>query len=126
MEIKLNKYVDKYSVNKEGNKNIPLTSKIRITPNTDLEDTINLNIIYNNERDNCNNYRLIFTVNPICSNILFNMRTEVIKDEGSDDPIVFIGNTKISSNKFKAQNTSDIDIKQCIKDTEYSHPLCGY
>ena len=125
MEIKLNKYVDKYSVNKEGNKNIPLTSKIRVTPNADLEQTINLNTIYNEERDNCNNYRLIFTVNPICSNILFNMRTEVIKDEGSDDPIVFIGDRKVTSKTFKSQNTSDINIKQCIKDTEYSHPLCG-
>lgn len=125
MEIKLNKYNSKYSVNREGNKNIPLISKFRITPYTDLNERIDLNNLYTQERDNCKNYRLIFTINPICSNILFNMRTEVVKNEGDYNPTVIIGDNALNPRKIKAINTSIIDIKQCIKDTEYSHSQCG-
>lgn len=38
---------------------------------------------YIEEREKCNKLRLTFQINPICSNVLFNQISEIIKDEGS-------------------------------------------
>jgi hypothetical protein len=39
--------------------------------------------LFSKEYDNSDKYRLIFTVNPICSNILFNRLTEFVINEGA-------------------------------------------
>ena len=41
--------------------------------------------IYNKERVDCNQYRLILTINNFCSNVLFNPFTEIVKGEGSSE-----------------------------------------
>lgn len=48
-------------------------------------ETINNHNLYNQERKNSNVIRLNCTINTYCSNILFNVHTEIIKDEGSDN-----------------------------------------
>lgn len=128
MEIRLNKYNSKYAVNEEGKLNVNLSSKTRITPYSAVDEVLDLNELYCNERNNSDDYRIILTINPICSNILFNMRTEVIKDEGSANPVVFkpSGTTKpLSFEKVKPLNKSDLVLEQAIKDTEYSSEYIG-
>lgn len=84
MKIFLNKYDSKKSSNVNNSIPIQLTNRNRIIPIDHLSDTINEIELYNNERLTSNNIRLTCTIKPICSNVLFNNITEIIKDEGSD------------------------------------------
>ena len=115
------------SVNKTGNIGVDLTSKSRLLPYTDMSDVINLNNLYITERDECNKYRIILTVNPICSNVLFNTRTEIVRKEGSDECELIIGDKKVEKTDSSVikdiVNTSDLDWIQGLRDTEYSHSV---
>ena len=119
-KILLEKNRSKYSVNTDSYINLDLSGKSRLLPFDDISDKLSLNQLYMDERDNCNKYRMIFTVNPICSNVLFNARTEVIRYEGSSACTVLGSSAYIGS--FSASNTTDLNLMQSIRDTEYSHP----
>ena len=119
-KILLEKNRSKYSVNTDSYINLDLSGKSRLLPFDDISDKLSLNQLYMDERDNCNKYRMIFTVNPICSNVLFNARTEVIRYEGSSACTVLGSSAYIDS--FSASNTTDLNLMQSIRDTEYSHP----
>lgn len=127
----LEKNNSKFSVNKESSIDVGLSSKTRLLPYSDINETLSLNSLYNDERDACTRYRFVFVVNPICSNVLFNTRTEVVYNEGSSDAKLILGTDTISRDDskyfpdFKPVNTTTIDWKQCIRDTEYSHPQIG-
>lgn len=119
-DIFLEKGKSKFSVNAETNLNVNLSAKTRLLPYNDVDETMNLYDLYKDEIDSCNKFRFIFTVNPICSNALFNARTEVIRHEGSDDVTVLLG--ELSGDTGTAINTTNLTIKQAIKDTEYTFP----
>ena len=120
-----------FSNNVESSINIELSTKTRLLPNDNASDTFSLFEQYNRERDECDRYRFIFAVNPICSNVLYNMKTEIIINEGTDDCNVILdkNNGGVSKNTFapNAVNTeSTITYRQALMDTEYSHKLIGY
>ena len=119
-KILLEKNRSKYSVNTDSYIGFDLSGKSKLLPFDAVNDTLNLNQLYMDERDSSEKFRMIFTVNPICSNVLFNMKTEVMKKEGSDDCIVLIGET--AGDREYAVNTKPLNLRQAIKDTEYSHP----
>ena len=114
------------AINKDNYVDVSLTQKVRLLPFNDLSDKINLSDLFNEERDNCEKYRLIFTVNPICSNVLYNMKTEVVNKEGSRECVALVNGIKTIAKPSNAVNTvSVVDITQAIRDTEYSHPDIG-
>lgn len=123
------------SVDAPGQINIELGTKTRLLPYTETEKTLNLFNEYNAERDNSSKYRLILTVNPVCSNVLYNTRTEIVTDEGGtgDTTNLIIGSRNIKA-PTAAVNNKNVDWKQGIRDTEYTHPEiwpgcvyhCGY
>lgn len=121
-KIFLEKNRSKYSVNTNSYLGLDLTCQSRLLPFDDISDTLNLNQLYMDERDGSNKYRMIFTVNPICSNVLFNMKTEVIRYEGSDECEVLFDGESITVDSLSAINTTSLDLYQSIRDTEYSHP----
>ena len=88
----LEKNRNKFSVNAESNLNIDFSAKTRIVPYSSIDETLSLYDLYNNERDACNKFRMIFTINPICTNALFNSRTEVVWKEGSSETEVLLDN----------------------------------
>lgn len=111
------------SVNTESFTNVGLSAKTRLLPYNDIADTISLYQVYNDERDVCERFRLIFTINPICTNVLFNARTEAVRYEGSDDCVLLTGITKISADEMPyVVNKTPLDWEQAIRDTEYSQP----
>ena len=118
-----------FSNNVENAINVALSTKTRLLPNNDLKDNFSLFEQYNKERDNCNSFRLILEVNPICSNILFNKKTEVVLNEGSSDCVTIRddGGKIFDKDTYakNALNTSPITYKQIIRDTEYSHSKNG-
>ena len=54
--------------------NVGLSTKTRLLPNDNVSDEFSLFEQYNRERDECCNFRLVMTVNPVCSNVLFNKK----------------------------------------------------
>ena len=132
-QILLESSRSKFSVNVPNKMNIDLDGKFKLLQNDGIKGNFSLFEQYNTERDNCNKYRMIFVVNPVCTNALFNMQTEIVKDEGSDNPVVLTEYPKDPKSITTADgyyensivNDSRVTRYQAIKDTEYSHPENG-
>lgn len=122
-QILLNKNRGKRSVNVENGLLLPISTEERLLPFDDISDVVNLQDVYNKERDDSDLYRIILNINPVCTNVLFNMYTEIVYKEGDDDCTIIknSGNTKIKY-KNRPCNPSDLNHVQAIRDTEYNHP----
>ena len=82
--------------NRDDNKVITIesTSTFNKLNGVNYQTVIDANEQFIKERNNCTDYRLILTVNPYFTNVLFNSCTEIIKNEGSDKPTV-VSDTKV-------------------------------
>ena len=78
-EKSLNRSLD----NAEKSLNVDLSAKSKLIPYSMVASMLGLNDLYIEERDACENYRMIFTINPICTNVLYNAITEPVYREGS-------------------------------------------
>ena len=87
LQILLEKNKSKESVNINNSLAIQLNGSKRMLPCDPMETTISEIDVYNNERENCNKIRLTVQINPICTNVLFNNLTEIVKNEGTDNTI---------------------------------------
>ena len=120
-------------INFEGNK--------RMLPVDPMETTINEVELYNSERKACNNIRLTVEINPICSNVLFNNITEIVRNEGTDyvqclnydDLNEFTNDGKYGSYKwdsdnlkFKLPNDFGNGVVDAIRDTQLSNEANGF
>jgi hypothetical protein len=124
------------SNNVERSINLDLSTKTRLLPNDNIVDKFSLFEQYNKERDECTKYRLILNVNPVCSNILFNARTEIVLNEGTSACTLLIGDTKLDKEEVApnaVNTTKEIDYMLALRNTEYSHKdngcfvyHCGY
>jgi len=85
--------------------NVNLRGNRKILPEDDVISTINANDVYENEKSKSNIFRLVISINPFCSNILFNPFTEVIYKEGS---------TSAYCLNFVDKKTSDLESKNEI------------
>ena len=122
-KIRLNKTNSVNSVNKDNMVDVELqqtTNPYMFT--TDIKDTIDQYEVFESERANCTNYRLITTIKPFCSNVLFNPITEIVYKEGSDDCVLATdnGTTEIKEGKDKIYGEIEPKRAQMIRDTEYS------
>lgn len=122
-KIRLNKTNSVNSVNKDNMVDVELqqtTNPYMFT--TDIKDTIDQYEVFEAERANCTNYRLITTIKPFCSNVLFNPITEIVYKEGSDDCVLATdnGTTEIKEGKDKIYGEIEPKRAQMIRDTEYS------
>lgn len=114
------------SNNTASNVDVGLSTKMRSLQNENVVKTLSLFEQYNRERDECDRYRLILTVNPICSNVLYNMKTEVVLNEGSSACTMIYDNGGPVNKPANAINTTNpITHRQAIADTEYSHKDAG-
>lgn len=83
-KIFLNKFDGKNSVSDSGALNVSLKGNRKLIPFNDMGEVISSLDVYNDERRECNKIRLTCQVNPICSNVLFNHISEIVKYEGSE------------------------------------------
>lgn len=123
--IRLGKTDSVSSVNRDNKVDVDLQQTTKPYVFMSLKDEVDQYEVFKSERDNCQQYRLITTINPYCSNILFNPMTEIVKDEGSNA-------VKVISEEAHA----DIDVKLCygktnpyridmVRNTEYSRESIG-
>ena len=82
-QIFLNEFNSKKSVSNTSGLNVALDGRRKLIQSTDTSHVISAYEQYEKERKACNIVRLTCQVNPVCSNVLFNRVTEVVKDEGS-------------------------------------------
>ena len=106
----------KSSVDKDILLDVDISSDGKIFPIDNIENHIDQYRRFIYENDTSNKYRFVFTINPLCSNVLFNRATEVMSDEGSKECKVYYG-------KIKYNNL--LDRNGLIKNTTYSHPNIG-
>ena len=69
-KILLNKSKSKERVNNDNNISISFDRDISLFNNEVLSETIDVLQQYNNEKNNSNKHRFIFTLTPICTNSL--------------------------------------------------------
>lgn len=127
MRILLNKNRSKRSNNLDGFVPVDLGNKMKRIIGHSEQHTVDLYRVYLDERDASDKYRLIFTINPVCTNALFNALTEVVYNEGSDECICLKETDDPEMDGLK-QNFPEIISEepltrpQAIRDTEYSAP----
>ena len=85
MKIFNTKYQAVRGVSSDNYIRTSLVNNQRLLPYEDFTSIVDSAEVYNEERQNCNKIRLIVTINPLCSNVLFNRITEVVYKEGSDE-----------------------------------------
>jgi len=105
-KIFLQGFNSKRSVNTSEGLNVKLKGKRRLLPNNDVSAVISQYNVYTDERKKCNKIRLTCQVNPVCSNVLFNSVTEIVKDEGSSG-VSFINYSILSGKTSTDGNVSD-------------------
>ena len=136
MEIILTENISKRDTNVENRVNLSLESKERLLPIDSLSETIDQYDRYTKEKDNSHKYRFIFTVNPICTNVLFNPISEIVYKEGSNSAIFFgIVDSSVSGipnirdyMKYKGYTSASLQKlsrDKLISDTSYSHNDVG-
>ena len=88
ISVFLESFKSKSSTNTSEGLHVSLAGRKKLLPVNDTSNVLNQNDQYTNEREICNTLRLTCQVNPVCSNVLFNRVTEVVKNEGSDNVFV--------------------------------------
>ena len=132
----------KREVNEDNFMNVELSSNAVVMPTDTITQTLDSYKEYLNEKDNSEVYRLIFTINPVCTNVLFNAVTEVVYKEGSNDCKALAGNSASFSNTVENRglygylyqckgwgdgtNPIGLGIRHAILDTAFSHPELGH
>lgn len=132
MDIFLNKQKSKVSNNTNSFVPIRLTNGAKLLPTDSLVTTINEVELYNQERKASNIVRLTCTINPICSNVLHNTITEIVKNEGSNE--CFCLNfaplsscTSCDANKLLYKTKSSFnDAFSGVRDTQLSNEANGF
>lgn len=141
-QILLNKNKSKVSTNVNNSLTVNLSGSKRLLPCDPMETTISEIDVYNKERENCSKIRLTLQINPICSNVLFNNLTEIVRNEGTDyvKCLNFIDlsnvNDDVDNNfkwnesnlKFKTINDFDTDgsVISGIRDTQLNNKVNNF
>ena len=84
-KIFLEKFGSKQSVNTTEGLNVPLKGNRKLLPTGEYAGIISAYDQYMKERGACDTIRLTCQVNTVCSNVLFNRISEIVRDEGSDN-----------------------------------------
>lgn len=120
MKIFLNKFFNKRSVNTSEGLNVELKGNRKLLPLNDFAETVNEYEQYMEERGSCNKIRLTCQVNPICSNVLFNKVTEIVKEEGSSSAICLNYTTAKINGTVGKDGEFEWRAVDAIKDTQPS------
>lgn len=132
-KILLGQSKGKRNVNETNFTGVELVSTEHILPVDRITQTLDSYKEYLSEKDSSEIYRLIFTINPVCTNILFNSGTEIVYKEGSNDCMCLDSNGSIPNDNciknyqrdYKGMAANALMRNDAIKDTAYSHPEIG-
>lgn len=132
MKVKLAKYNNKKSTNVSNSVNIGFQRKTRLLPLENNTATLNLLDLYNEERNKCGKIRFTCTINPICTNVLFNNITEIVRGEGDEHlDILNYSKTIVDEVKDLVYDQTKTKVESCtpydaVRNTEFSREDIGY
>ena len=124
-KILLGEEKSKKSINEDNFINVEISSNEHVLPVDNVTQTLDSYKEYLSEKDNSDVYRLIFTINPVCTNILFNVISEIVWKEGYE------GCFRITKNQMPGFDNEYINNYKgltsfcqadAIRDTALSHP----
>lgn len=146
-KVFLQSHISKKSSDTSNGVNVQLKGRRKLLPTTDMSKSVSQYEQYLEERKKCNKIRLTCQVNPICTNVLHNSITEIVRNEGSDKVEVLnygegtIGKTSGKSKKIDFWSTSswngdtltvlngnskDSHPTNAIRDTQLSSTASGF
>lgn len=128
-QILLNKNKSTNSSNCDEIIYFKLDKNCKLLPYNNIINNINLLDVYNNERQESNKIRLTLQINNLCTNILFNNKTEIVKEEGSSNVKCLTFNDKgiqIKNAINKGSSSFEWNQIEAIRDTQISNSACGY
>ena len=112
------------SVDQQSFLDVELKSSQRLLHHTDIKGEVDRYEQFLKERRACDLYRIILTINPYCTNVLFNTLTEINYKEGTEDCHTVKDNVKESVSGVMGNVTPNrIDM---VSNTEYSQFKYGY
>lgn len=94
----------------------------------DIKHVVDEYKVYTEEYSQCNKFRLTLSVKPYCTNVLYNVCTEVVKDEGSPD-CIHVTDSESAPDLEESQvfgRTNHLYRNYMVSNTEYSSPEIGY
>lgn len=114
--------------NRDDNKVITIesTSTFNKLNGVKHQAVIDANEQFIKERNSCTDYRLILTVNPYFTNVLFNSCTEIVKNEGSDKPERVLDDSQVECVTNVIGKKSNLNRYDMIRNTEYSSEKHNY
>ena len=113
----------------ETNK-VPIDIKSTFKPAIikDVKKTIDLYDVYREEYGRCDKFRITLTIKPYCTNVLFNVCSEIVKNEGSENCYSVCDNESAPrvSNGEVYGRLSSLYRNYMVSNSEYSSPEIGY
>ena len=141
-KIFLQSHLSKKSSNTSNGVNVQFKGRRKLLPTNDVSEIVSQYDQYLLERESCNKIRLTCQVNPICTNVLFNPITEIVRYEGSNnvellnylDGSTELKNTNLlykTTNILCSSNLNDNSGSQkhhtnAIRDTQLSNTKNGF
>lgn len=108
-------------VDTDNNVSINLSSTYKLIHNINESAEIDIDEVWKKEKDTSSKYRLIFTIENVSSNVLFNPLTEIVNDIGSEDMRLLSDKTAFDE-IGSAKSIAKLTRIQGIRNTEYTHP----
>lgn len=126
IRIRLNETDSLFSRNTDEYADINIEQTTNIVPNVSFNGIVDIDEIFRRERDACTKYNIILTVNPFCTNVLFNMCTEIVYDEGSEwqSPVLDTSSKDLSGYTIYGKQLG-LNRTDMVRNTEYSREGVG-
>ena len=136
-KIFLQSHLSKKSSNTSNGVNVQIKGRRKLLPTNDVSEIVSQYDQYLLERESCNKIRLTCQVNPICTNVLFNPITEIVRYEGSNnvellnylDENTELKNTDLLYKDTKvlcSSSSSSNHHTNAIRDTQLSNTKNGF
>ena len=142
-KIFLQSHLSKKSSNTSNGVNVQFKGRRKLLPTNDVSEIVSQYDQYLLERESCNKIRLTCQVNPICTNVLFNPITEIVRYEGSnnvellnylDERSIELKNTDLlyktpsilCSSNLNGNSGSENHHTNAIRDTQLSNTKNGF
>ena len=136
-KIFLQSHLSKKSSNTSNGVNVQFKGRRKLLPTNDVSEIVSQYDQYLLERESCNKIRLTCQVNPICTNVLFNPITEIVRYEGSNnvellnylDENTDLKNTDLLYKDTKvlcSSSSSSNHHTNAIRDTQLSNTKNGF
>lgn len=113
------------AINKTTYANLNISSTYKKMLHDHNNTNIDLTSLFMEERENCHNYRVILSVKPYCSNILFNPCTEITYTNDNGE-LCSVNDIYTASCKDAIGKHNGLTARDMIKNTEYSSENFGF